>query len=123
MAGDGKIIGAVASARDVTEEKHLEGQLQQTEKFAAMGQMLAGVAHELNNPLTAILGVSDLLRERAADESMRRQADLVRQQARRAADIVQSLLAFSRRAAPGRTPVQVEQLIERVLQLLSLIHI
>jgi PAS domain S-box-containing protein len=117
MAGDGKIIGAVASARDVTEEKHLEGQLQPTEKFAAMGQMLAGVAHELNNPLTAILGVSDLLRERAADESMRRQADLVRQQARRAADIVQSLLAFSRRAAPGRTPVQVEQLIERVLQL------
>jgi PAS domain S-box-containing protein len=117
MAGDGKIIGVVASLRDVTEEKQFEEQLIQTEKFAAMGQMLAGVAHELNNPLTAILGVSDLLRERAADESMRRQADLVRQQARRAADIVQSLLAFSRRAAPGRTPVQVEQLIERVLQL------
>ncbi len=117
MAADGKIIGVVASARDVTEEKQFEEQLIQTEKFAAMGQMLAGVAHELNNPLTAILGVSDLLRERAGDESMRRQADLVRQQARRAADIVQSLLAFSRRAAPGRTPVQVEQLIERVLQL------
>src|SRR3984885_7092487 len=117
MAVDGKIIGAVASARDVTEEKHLEQQLQQTEKRAAMGQMIAGVAHELNNPLTAILGVSDLLRERAVDDSMRRQADLVRQQARRAADIVQSLLAFSRRSTPGRSPVKIADLVERALHL------
>jgi PAS domain S-box-containing protein len=117
MGADGKIIGVVASARDVTDEKQFQEQLLQAEKFAAMGQMLAGVAHELNNPLTAILGVSDLLRERAVDDAMRRQTELVRQQARRAADIVQSLLAFSRRAAPGRTPVYIEQLVERVLQL------
>ncbi|HXW18444.1 MAG TPA: PAS domain S-box protein, partial [Candidatus Acidoferrales bacterium] len=114
---DGQASGVVASARDVTDEKQFQEQLIQAEKFAAMGQMLAGVAHELNNPLTAILGVSDLLRERATDDSARRQTELVRQQARRAADIVQSLLAFSRRAAPGRTPVHVEQLVERVLQL------
>ena len=59
----GKIEGVVLSGRDVTELKRLEEQLIQAEKLAAMGQMLAGVAHELNNPLTAILGVTELLRE------------------------------------------------------------
>lgn len=113
----GHAIGIVASARDITEEKQFEQQLIQSERLAAMGQMLAGVAHELNNPLTAILGVSDLLRERAVDDSMRRQADLVRQQARRAADIVQSLLAFSRRSTPGRSPVKIADLVERALHL------
>src|SRR3981189_2429570 len=59
----GKLDGLVISARDVPELKRLEEQLIQAEKLAAMGQMLAGVAHELNNPLTAILGVTELLRE------------------------------------------------------------
>ena len=61
----GKIDGVIISGRDVTDVKRLEEQLIQAEKLAAMGQMLAGVAHELNNPLTAILGVTELLRERA----------------------------------------------------------
>jgi PAS domain S-box-containing protein len=114
---DGRMTGVVASARDVTEEKHIEQQLLQTEKFAAMGQMLAGVAHELNNPLTAILGVTDLLHERSVDDTMRRQTSLVHKQARRAADIVQSLLAFSRRTAPVRARIRIEDIVERVLEL------
>src|SRR5260370_9666616 len=57
----GNIEGVVLSGRDVTDLKRLEEQLIQAEKLAAMGQMLAGVAHELNNPLTAILGVTELL--------------------------------------------------------------
>jgi PAS domain S-box-containing protein len=114
---DGRITGVVASARDVTETKKLEQQLLQTEKLAAMGQMIAGVAHELNNPLTAILGVSDLLRERATDDPSRRQIELVNQQARRAAHIVQSLLAFSRPSAPSRARIRLDDLVQRVLQL------
>jgi PAS domain S-box-containing protein len=58
----GKCEGVVLSGRDVTDLKRLEEQLVQAEKLAAMGQMLAGVAHELNNPLTAILGVTELVR-------------------------------------------------------------
>ena len=57
---DQKISGVVSSVRDITEAKTFEQQLLQKEKFASMGQMMAGAAHELNNPLTAILGVSDL---------------------------------------------------------------
>ncbi|MGH9756878.1 MAG: two-component system sensor histidine kinase NtrB, partial [Candidatus Acidiferrales bacterium] len=112
---DGKINGVVASARDVTEVKRVEQQLQQSEKLASMGQMMAGAAHELNNPLTAILGVSDLLHDRAADDVTRRQTELILQQARRAAAIVQDLLSFSRPAAAGREKIHIEEIVRSAL--------
>lgn len=113
---EGRIDGVVASVRDVT-ELNLAGQkTAQKEKFAAMGQMMAGAAHELNNPLTAILGVSDLLRERATDDATRRQIDLILQQARRAAGIIQNLLAFSRSTAQARPKLRLEELLNEVLR-------
>src|SRR5713226_2561283 len=114
----GNIEGAVLSGRDVTDLKRLQEQLIQAEKLAAMGQMLAGVAHELNNPLTAILGVTELLREReGADDSTKRQLELTYRQARRAARIVQNLLEFSRPASPHKKSLDVNSLVERTLQL------
>jgi|HubBroStandDraft_1064217.scaffolds.fasta_scaffold02512_2 PAS domain S-box-containing protein len=113
----GRISGVVASARDVTESNRIERQLSQKEKFAAMGQMLAGAAHELNNPLTAILGVGDLLRERATDAAARRHAEIVLQQARRAAEIVQNLLAFSRPLSQGGSKIRLTEVVQHVLQL------
>jgi two-component system NtrC family sensor kinase len=114
----GQNEGVVLSGRDVTDLKRLEEQLIQAEKLAAMGQMLAGVAHELNNPLTAILGVTELLREReGADDATKRQLDLTHRQARRAARIVQNLLEFSRPASPHKKALDVNGLLERTLQL------
>ena len=114
----GKIEGLVISGRDITEVKRLEEQLIQAEKLAAMGQMLAGVAHELNNPLTAILGASELVRERpGVDETTRKQLEMTHRQARRAARIVQNLLEFSRPAAPQKKPLDLNAVIERTLQL------
>ena len=114
----GNIEGVVLSGRDVTDLKRLEEQLIQAEKLAAMGQMLAGVAHELNNPLTAILGVTELLRERQGeDDSTKRQLELTHRQARRAARIVQNLLEFSRPASPQKKPLDLNNLLERTLQL------
>jgi two-component system NtrC family sensor kinase len=113
-----KIEGVVLSGRDVTDLKRLEEQLIQAEKLAAIGQMLAGVAHELNNPLTAILGVTELVREREGlDESMKRQLDLTHRQARRAARIVQNLLEFSRPASPQKKAIDLSTIVERTLQL------
>src|SRR5437879_4917596 len=107
----GNTEGVVLSGRDVTDLKRLEEQLIQAEKLAAMGQMLAGVAHELNNPLTAILGVTELLREReGTDDSTRRQLELTHRQARRAARIVQNLLDFSRPASPQNKPLDLNNL-------------
>jgi PAS domain S-box-containing protein len=113
----GRISGTVQTARDVTESKRFEEQLSRKEKFAAMGQMMAGAAHELNNPLTAILGVSDLLRERAADDATRRQVEMILQQARRAAAIVQDLLAFSRPPTQALSKLRLDELVREALQL------
>jgi PAS domain S-box-containing protein len=114
---NGEIIGVIASARDITDQQRLQQQLIQSERLAAMGQMIAGVAHELNNPLTAILGVTEMLRDQSPDEDARRQLDLAHRQARRAAHIVQSLLVFSRPSTPRKTLLHLPDLLQRTLQL------
>jgi PAS domain S-box-containing protein len=114
---EGRITGVIASARDITEQQRLQQQLIQSERLAAMGQMIAGVAHELNNPLTAILGVTELLRDQSNNETQTRQLDLAHRQARRAAHIVQSLLVFSRPSTPRTTLLHLPDLLQRTLQL------
>ena len=111
----GNINGVVASARDVTDAKAAEKQNLQKEKLAAMGEMMSGVAHELNNPLTAILGVSDLLRERAPDDATRRQTEIILKQARRAAVIVQNLLAYARPSALARKKMRPEEALQAAI--------
>ena len=113
----GQITGIIASARDITDQQRLQQQLIQSERLAAMGQMIAGVAHELNNPLTAILGVTEMIRDQSSDEDVRRQLDLAHRQARRAAHIVQSLLVFSRPSTPRNTLLHLPDLLQRTLQL------
>jgi PAS domain S-box-containing protein len=113
----GRISGVIASARDITEQVRLQQQLIQSERLAAMGQMIAGVAHELNNPLTAILGITELLRDRATDPLEKHQLDLGYKQARRAAHIVQSLLIFSRPATPRKTLLHLSDLLQRTIEL------
>lgn len=117
FGASGQIEGVIAAARDITDSKHIEQQLIQTERLAAMGQMIAGVAHELNNPLTAVLGVTELLRDSAADDVSRRQLELAHRQARRAAQIVQNLLSFSRPPQPHKVCVHLSDLVQRSLQL------
>ena len=113
----GRISGVIAAVRDTTDSKRMEQQLIQSERLAAMGQMIVGVAHELNNPLTAVLGVTELLRDSAGDDSSRRQLEIAHRQARRAAQIVQSLLTFSRPPQPRKICLNLSELIQRSLQL------
>jgi PAS domain S-box-containing protein len=114
---DGKPAGVIISVRDVTNEKKLERQIIQTERLAAMGQMIGGFAHELNNPLTSILGMAELLQDSAVSEGARKQLTILQQQARRAAEIVQNLQYFARPPAPGRSQVDLNELVQRMLQL------
>jgi len=114
---ENKLSGVIISVRDITVEKKLEQQIIQSERLAAMGQMIGGFAHELNNPLTTIVGVSDLLREGENSESRIKQLNMLHQQARRATEIVQNLMYFSRPPAPGKTPVNLSELVTRTLHL------
>jgi PAS domain S-box-containing protein len=114
---DAKIGGAIVSVRDITTEKKLEQQIVQSERLAAMGAMIGGVAHELNNPLTSILGVSELLQDSQTTDAARKQIGILQQQARRAAEIVHNLTYFSRPPAPGKSPVNLGEVVERTLNL------
>jgi PAS domain S-box-containing protein len=114
---DARIGGAIISVRDITTEKKLEQQIVQSERLAAMGAMIGGVAHELNNPLTSILGVSELLQDSQTTDAARKQIGILQQQARRAAEIVHNLTYFSRPPAPGKSPVNLGEVVERTLNL------
>jgi len=114
---DSRLGGVIVSVRDITTEKKLEQQIVQSERLAAMGAMIGGVAHELNNPLTSILGVSELLQDSQTTDAARKQIAILQQQARRAAEIVHNLTYFSRPPAPGKTPVNLGEIVERTLNL------
>src|ERR1700687_1733663 len=117
LNAEGKPAGVIISVRDVTMEKKLEQQIIQSERLAAMGQMIGGFAHELNNPLTSILGMAELLQEGGASEAARKQIGILHQQARRAAEIVQNLQYFARPPAPGRSQVNLNELVQRTVQM------
>ncbi|MEE9471128.1 MAG: ATP-binding protein, partial [Gemmatimonadota bacterium] len=105
---------------DVTEQKALEAQLVQSEKMAAVGQLVSGVAHELNNPLTSIAGLSEFLLQRP--EPSARDRDHIRvihEQAERAAKIVGDLLAFARKGPTDVEDVGLNEVAERALSLIG----
>ena len=117
LDAEGKITAVIISVRDITLERRLEQQVVQSERLAAMGAMIGGVAHELNNPLTSILGVSELLQDTETDETSRKQLAMLQQQARRAAEIVQNLTYFARPPAPGKSRINLAEIVERTLNL------
>lgn len=114
---DSKLAGVIVSVRDITTERKLEQQIVQSERLAAMGAMIGGVAHELNNPLTSILGVSELLQDSQTTDAARKQIVILQQQARRAAEIVHNLTYFSSPPTAGKSPVNVTEIVERTLNL------
>jgi PAS domain S-box-containing protein len=98
--------------------KETQAQLVQAAKLAAVGELAAGVAHELNNPLTSVLGFTSLLLNATPSESpTRHDLEIIANQARRARDIVRNLLGFARQTKPQRLPADVNQLLRQTLDL------
>ena len=111
---------AVLLFEDQTEKRRLQEQLLQSEKMSAIGQLIAGVAHDLNNPLASVVGFSDLLGE-AADVPPRLAEPLavIRQEAERASAIVRNLLSFARRQEGERQLQSIRPILESTHQLLK----
>jgi len=101
------------------EIKRMEAQLHRSEKLASLGNLVAGIAHEINNPLTGVLLYASILdQDKRLDPQLKQDLDRIIAETRRCADIVKQLLEFSREAVPHKDAVSINTLLDKVIALL-----
>jgi PAS domain S-box-containing protein len=116
---DGGVEFLSTVARDLTERKRAEEGLRQTEKLAVMGELLAGVAHEMNNPLSIVMGQTALLRQAVEDEPAAERAEKIAQAAERCARIVRNFLALARQRPVERQRTALDRIVREAVELLA----
>jgi len=114
---NGDIKGSILVMRDISARKQMEQQLMLTDRLASVGELASGVAHELNNPLTSVIGFSQLLMEGEIPDNIKEDLSLINSEAQRAAGIVKNLLTFARKHAAVKQATRINNLIEDVLKL------
>ena len=117
VAADGRPAGDVWLGRDLTHVRRVERSLAQAERLSTLGEIVAGVAHELNNPMSAVLGYAELVRKNVESEDHVRDLERIVHAARRCKRIVENLLGFARRHRPEKKPENVNECVRRVVDL------
>jgi len=117
-------LSIIEVLRDITErkraverEKQLQHELYLSSRLASVGELAAGVAHEINNPLTGILGFSQRLLRRSVDKEVSRDLERIHNEALRAAKVVQNLLTFARRREPKKQYSDINDIVQKALEL------
>lgn len=118
----GDVIGCVHIARDIGVKKHAEENMMLTERLASMGELVAGIAHEVNNLLTSIIGYLELIMGEEVAEKIREEIAIAHHETMKAATAVGSLLSFARKHETKRRPVNLNGIIATVLGLRSYEH-
>ena len=113
----GQPAAMVGSWLDITARKQTEEALRQAQRFELIGQLAAGVAHEINNPLTLVMGYAQLLLKNELDPAVRRGVETIHQGGQRAAAIAARLLTFARRQQLARHPQDLNAVVREVMEL------
>jgi PAS domain S-box-containing protein len=118
LRGKGRML-SIHVMKNVTEVKRLKDQLYHSDKLASIGQLVAGVAHEINNPLTGTIAYTELLRMKVQDEEILRELKKILDSAERCKKIVDNLLTFSRQRTPSKSLESINAIIDRAIDLRS----
>lgn len=114
-----RFLGSLTVIVDISEIKHLESQILQSEKLSAVGQLVSGVAHELNNPLSSIIGLAKLLAQDVGVKKFRDDLEIIYKEGYRCHKIVDNLLTFARKHTPEKIWTDIHDVIISVLELRS----
>lgn len=115
-------VGLIAVVRDITERKKIQDNLILTDRLASIGELSSGMAHELNNPLTAVIGFADLILEQEVPDSIREDLDLLSREAKRMAEVTKNMLTFARKHPVAKTRLNLNNIIEKVLEIRAYEH-
>jgi PAS domain S-box-containing protein len=110
--GQKEVIGTVHIMKDITERKKLQEKMIVSDRLAAVGELSAGVAHEVNNPLTGIMGLSQMLLEKKLPADVLSNVKVINSESKRIAEVISNLLKFARKQAPVKHPINVHDNIK-----------